>query len=149
MSTIVFTDGSASGQKGTAGIGISLVNSRGQEFHSYSGHLPSATNNQAEYQAAIHALEICRDLGLDDITVCTDSELLVRQINGEAVVRSGNLHSVYERLRHLRGRFASIKFIHISRRLNGRADELADRGRKRAPSNPVWDGKHPIDVTHG
>jgi ribonuclease HI len=87
---------------------------------------PRATNNVAEYQAAICALEYLHRQGFRGTVVMHgDSQLVVRQMRGEYEVRAENLKPFHERLRQLEGMFEQVQFEWIPREENGRADALS------------------------
>jgi ribonuclease HI len=92
------------------------------------GH-PRATNNVAEYIAAIRALEWLAALPYrGDLLVRGDSELVIRQMNGEYEVRAEHLKPYHERLRQLAGQFHHVEFEWVRREENRRADELSKEG---------------------
>jgi ribonuclease HI len=107
------------------------------------GH-PRATNNVAEYVGAICALEhLVREGYSGDVAVYGDSELVVRQANGEYAVRTEHLVPYHERLRQLAGRFQRVEFLWIPREENRRADELSKRAIQEAfsPASPRSSGR--------
>jgi ribonuclease HI len=96
---------------------------------------PHSTNNVAEYVGAIRALEHLRTVGFaGDVLVEGDSELIIRQMNGEYEVRAEHLKAYFEWLRTLAGSFRKVEFRWIPREENVAADELS----KRAIAN-AWD----------
>jgi ribonuclease HI len=91
----------------------------------YSEH---STNNVAEYVGAIRALEWLLEQGFrDDVVVRGDSELVIRQMNGEYAVRAEHLKAYQERLQQLAGRFRTVRFEWIPRDENSHADLLSKR----------------------
>jgi hypothetical protein len=85
------------------------------------------TNNQAEYTALIRALEHAERLGREHaLVILSDSELLVKQMQGEYRVKNEDLRVLFEQARELSIRFASVKLCHIRRELNKRADQLCN-----------------------
>jgi ribonuclease HI len=112
---------------------------------------PRSTNNVAEYVGAICALEWLLRAGYaGPVVVLGDSQLVVRQFNGEYRVRKEHLKAYHERLRQLAGRFSSVKFEWVPRERNRRADELSKLAleesvtvprRRRTESNPTNDGE--------
>ena len=86
----------------------------------------TATNNVAEYTALVRALEAATDLGLKRIAVLSDSELLVKQMNGEYRVKHPDLIPLYEDARELVKEFDSVAISHIRREFNKRADALCN-----------------------
>lgn len=90
---------------------------------------PGATNNVAEYQAVIAALEWLLGQGLETepVLVRSDNQLVVRQVEGRYQVRSGNIRPLWKLVRKLAGRFAAIRFEWVPRERNEEADLLSRR----------------------
>jgi ribonuclease HI len=121
------TDGASRGNPGPSGIGV-VIESQGAdpplEFCAYIGE---TTNNVAEYRALLLGLCEAEKLSPGAVTVLSDSELMVRQLNGEYKVKSAHLKPLFlEAVRRLR-RFPSARILHVGREENGRADLLANR----------------------
>jgi probable phosphoglycerate mutase len=87
-----------------------------------------ATNNVAEYRAAIAALERARDLGARRLLLRSDSRLLIEQLSGRWRVKNPTLIRLHTEARGLVGAFASVTFEHVPRERNKDADRLANRG---------------------
>jgi ribonuclease HI len=90
-------------------------------------YLGETTNNQAEYRALLIGLEEAVKLAPDRLTVRMDSELIVKQLNGEYRVRNPDLLPHYEHARELLKRFADFCIVHIPREENAGADRLANQ----------------------
>jgi ribonuclease HI len=126
MKLILHTDGAARGNPGPAGIGIVIRAEDGTTLAELGEYIGEATNNVAEYRALMRALEEAWRLGADSVEILADSELLVRQINGEYRVRHPNLVPLYaEVIEKLKG-FSSFSIDHVPRKENARADALAN-----------------------
>jgi ribonuclease HI len=97
-----------------------------------SRRIGRATNNEAEYRAAIAGLEAALALGARDVELRMDSELVVRQLDSRYKVRNPSLRRLFGRIKDLQWRFASFQVQHVGREQNRRADRLAnealDRG---------------------
>jgi ribonuclease HI len=97
-----------------------------------SSRIGRATNNEAEYRAAIAGLEAALALGARDVELRMDSELVVRQLDSRYKVRNPSLRRLFGRIKDLQWRFASFQVQHVRREQNRRADRLAnealDRG---------------------
>ncbi|QLD89197.1 ribonuclease HI family protein [Natronomonas salina] len=120
-------DGACSGNPGPAGYGVVLqVN---DETYTESDSIGPATNNRAEYRGLIAGLGLARDKGVDHLTVKSDSELLIRQMNGEYRVRDTYLRALRQEATKLALEFETIVFEWVSREELGRAHELARLGR--------------------
>jgi ribonuclease HI len=125
-SVVLYTDGAARGNPGPAGIGVVAL-SGGREVFAISKYIGVATNNVAEYMAVIAGLEKARELGLEEVTVMMDSELVVRQLNGAYKVRDAKLKRLHSRARAALQGLERCSFVHLPRRQNAAADELANR----------------------
>ncbi|MFP4144860.1 MAG: ribonuclease HI family protein [Phycisphaeraceae bacterium] len=127
MNVLIHTDGGSRGNPGPAGAGIVICRAEDKQPLLEAGYfLGRATNNAAEYQALIVALERAMELGATNVAVRCDSELLTRQIHGQYRVKSADLKPLFERARELLGRFEGWDVRHVRRRFNARADELAN-----------------------
>jgi ribonuclease HI len=122
------TDGASRGNPGPAAIGVVIARvSDGRVIEEISAYLGEATNNVAEYQALIAGLRRAAELGASAVEVVSDSELLVRQVEGRYQVRHPGLIPLHEEVRRLKRRFAGGFHIrHTLRGGNARADELAN-----------------------
>ncbi len=119
----VFTDGASKGNPGPAAIGAVVID--GNKEIEISEPIGVATNNVAEYRAAIRALEIAIKLKADAIELYSDSELLIRQLKGIYKVKDSKLLKLYQRIQNLLGQFKDYTITHIPRQMNSRADSLA------------------------
>jgi ribonuclease HI len=128
---ILCTDGGSRGNPGPAGFGAVLLDESGHVVRELSEFIGQATCNEAEYRALIAALQAARELGARDVLIRADSQLLVRQINGEYKVKSRTLMPLVLRARKLLEEFSSWKAQHVPREMNSRADELANEAMDR------------------
>lgn len=117
----IFTDGGARGNPGPAAIGIVINNKK------YSKYLGKATNNQAEYQAVIFALEKAQELGLQEIKINLDSELVCKQLNREYKIKNSDLQKLFLKAYNLSLSFKKIIFKHVPREKNKLADKLVNQ----------------------
>lgn len=126
---VIYTDGGARGNPGPAGAGAAIYKD-GKEAAYVSRYLGKRTNNWAEYEALILALEAAVEkLGspLRGALVRMDSELIVKQMKGEYRVKNSELKKQHERVRALiAASFPGIRFEHVRREQNKRADALAN-----------------------
>lgn len=123
----LYCDGGSRGNPGPAGCGAVLLDPAGRQVGGWRQYLGRATNNHAEYQALILGLTQAAALGVRELTVLMDSELLVRQINGQYQVKSPQLKPLFEQARQLLAGFAQTKVRHIPRAQNSQADALANQ----------------------
>ena len=92
-----------------------------------SRRIGRATNNEAEYQAAIAGLEAALALGASQVSLRMDSELVVRQLEHRYRVRNPRLQTLFARVTELRRCFREFDVDSIPRAMNKRADELANQ----------------------
>lgn len=124
---IVHIDGGARGNPGPAGVGVVLTDADdGTPLHEAGYYIGRATNNVAEYQGLLRSLKLAAAMQAKRLTVRSDSQLLVRQLNGEYRVKSADLKPLYEKACGLLRRFEHTEIEHVRREQNARADELAN-----------------------
>ena len=123
---IVYTDGASRGNPGPAAIGAVIKDGQGKVLARISRRIGITTNNQAEYQAIIAALEKALGLGVASVEVKSDSELVVRQINGRYRVKNMGLRPLNQRVGELRSLFHGFSIASIPRRQNAEADRLCN-----------------------
>ena len=121
----IHIDGAARGNPGPAAYAF-VVERDGHPVVEYSETIGRATNNVAEYTALVRALEKAAELGLRRLEVFSDSELLVKQMNGEYRVKHPDLQSLYGYAEQLVARFDAVRLRHVRREQNKRADELCN-----------------------
>jgi ribonuclease HI len=125
---IVHTDGAARGNPGPAGAGAVVTTREGEVLAEIAEALGDATNNVAEYTAAILGLERAAELGATQVELRTDSQLLVHQLSGRYRVRAPHLQPLHARVKELAARFDRVRFVHVPREMNVHADRLANLG---------------------
>ena len=119
-------DGGSRGNPGPAGIGVVLLAADHTPILTLGRYIGAKTNNSAEYLALITGLEEAAKLGVQHLTVRGDSELIIKQMNGEYRVRHPELKVLYDRASTLAAGFATIKYEHNLRDHNQLADKLAN-----------------------
>jgi ribonuclease HI len=124
---IIYTDGAARGNPGPAAIGVVIKDEKGNTAATISQCLGATTNNQAEYRALIAGLEKAISLGARQVSVKSDSELLVKQINGLYKIKNVGLRPLYQEAVRLAGGLESFTINYIPRAQNSAADALANR----------------------
>jgi len=127
---VIYTDGASLGNPGPAAIGATIKDEQGNLLARISQRIGRATNNQAEYRAIIAALEKAVSLGAKHVKVNSDSELVVRQINGKYRVKKATLKPLYQEVKKLQSLLESFTITHISRWQNTEADNLANKALK-------------------
>ena len=123
---VIFTDGAAEPNPGPAAIGVIIKDAQGRLVASISRRIGHATNNQAEYRAIIAALERAISLGVNRVEMHSDSELVVKQINGKYRVKKATLKPLYQKVKQLQSQLQGFSIAHITREQNIEADELAN-----------------------
>ena len=125
---IVACDGAARGNPGPAGIGAVVMDSEGAVLAEIAEGIGVATNNVAEYRAAIAGLTRARSLGAREVTLRSDSLLLVEQLSGRYRVRNEGLRPLHAEVRTIAASFDAIAYHHVPREHNREADRLANQG---------------------
>ena len=123
---IIHTDGASRGNPGPAAIGATVKNEEGKLLARISRPIGITTNNEAEYRAAIVALEEAISLGATQVNLVLDSQLVARQISGQYRVKKASLKPLYHRLKQLQSLLKGFTITHISREQNTEADNLAN-----------------------
>ena len=123
---LLYVDGASRGNPGPSSIGVSLQNSNGHEIASISQVIGETTNNVAEYTALVEGLKLALKKRIQEIEIRADSELIVRQLNGEYKVKAEQLKPLFREAIQLTKKFKSFKMKHVPREQNTRADELAN-----------------------
>ncbi len=124
---LIYIDGAARGNPGPAGIGVVILDENKQKVKEYFKYLGKATNNIAEYNALVYALQEAHMLGVKDCVIHMDSELVAKQIKGEFRVKNNNIKPLFEQAIHLINGLDKIEIKHIDRSLNKDADKLANK----------------------
>lgn len=135
----IHVDGGARGNPGPAGAGITIRQRDGDLVFEAAYFLGNQTNNAAEYQALIRALEQAHRAAARSVTVYSDSELLVRQLTGEYQVKSPRLAELYMQAQRMLLKIPRWSVRHVRREQNQRADELANLAMDRQTDVIVFD----------
>ncbi len=129
---IVHTDGGSRSNPGPAALGVVISNEKGQKLKEFGEYLGTATNNEAEYAAAIFALKKIKSLWgkenakKSEVDMFADSELLVRQMKGEYKIENAKIQPLFLELWNLIIDFKKVKFFAIPRERNKDADRLVN-----------------------
>ena len=124
---VIYVDGAARGNPGPAAIGATIKDEQGRLMARISQRIGTTTNNQAEYRAVIAALEKAIKLGARQVIVNSDSELVVKQINGKYRVKKATLKPLHQKVKQLQGLLEGFTINHIPREQNAEADKLANK----------------------
>lgn len=125
-SATIYIDGSSHGNPGPAGVGI-VIHENSRPIKNIYKYIGEATNNIAEYTALIYSLQEALILGINDLVIKSDSELLVNQLKGVYKVRNLNLRTFYNQFMHLKNGFKKLEVGFIPRDENVHADKLANK----------------------
>lgn len=129
MTIFAYTDGASRGNPGESGIGVILKDEQGNTITSQYGYIGRTTNNIAEYTALVTCLNLVKKIECKNLIVHSDSELMVRQLNGEYKVKDKDIKKYYQRVKKILEDFSvEFEIKHIPRDENHEADRLANRG---------------------
>ena len=129
MTIHAFTDGASRGNPGESGIGVILKDEKGNALTSIFGYIGTATNNTAEYTALLACLKLASKMDCSHLVIHSDSELLVRQMQGTYKVKEPRLRQLVQEAHSLISTAGfPCRFVHIVREKNRQADELANAG---------------------
>ncbi|HET6347447.1 MAG TPA: ribonuclease HI family protein [Candidatus Krumholzibacteria bacterium] len=126
LALIAYADGGARGNPGEAACASLITTSDGEELLRRAKRLGKATNNVAEYEGVLLALDLCRELGAADVTLRLDSELVVRQIEGRYKVRNPDLMQLHHRVVLRTRMFKKLHVEHVPRKQNAVADAMVN-----------------------
>jgi len=129
VTLLAFTDGASRGNPGESGIGVILKDVSGTVLEEVCGYLGTSTNNRAEYAALLAGVELARRHNCSHLISHSDSELIVRQLQGTYKIKDKILRQWAERV-HAAVRSGGLKLElkHIPREKNREADQLANMG---------------------
>jgi ribonuclease HI len=122
LKATLFADGGARGNPGPAALGAVLLDESGAVLREFGEYIGTATNNVAEWRAVLAGMSAALDLGIEELSVRLDSELVVRQLNGVYRVKHPDLIPLHARARSLIRRFRQVDVLHVPRKLNAAAD---------------------------
>ena len=125
--TRLYTDGAARGNPGPAGAGAVIVSADGHIVAKVGKFLGESTNNVAEYMGLILGLRRAKAMGIKELEVFADSELLVKQLAGDYAVKAEHLRPLHDEAQQLLKGFSWIQVRHIPREENGQADAMSNR----------------------
>jgi ribonuclease HI len=133
MKLIIYTDGGSRGNPGPAAIGVVFSDEKGKVIKEYGQKIGRATNNEAEYEAVIFALQKAKLLfggkkaKTMQVEMHMDSEFVTRQMNGKYKILDRRIEQLFLRVWNLKIDFGDVKFIHVPRNENMEADKLLNR----------------------
>jgi ribonuclease HI len=136
---LTYTDGASRGNPGDAGIGVLIFDEKDEKLVQDFQYVGICTNNEAEYRALLLALDRAYEVTQGDVECYMDSELVVRQLNGQYTLKSENLAKYHQEVKDRLLKFANVSFHHVPREHPKLklADKLANRGIDEAKPNKI------------
>ena len=134
----LFTDGGSKGNPGPGSIGIVVCDGNNNILYEYSECIGHCTNNQAEYRALIKGLDLCALYTRKRITAFSDSELMIKHMNGVYRLKNKELRALFQEVKDRERIFESLIYQHVKRDANQRikrADELLNQAHAGRPCN--------------
>ncbi len=131
MSWQIYVDGASSGNPGDSGAGMVIFDRNNTEIYRDSVFLGKMTNNMAEYEALLRALEKAHELGIRDMVVHTDSLLVANQVIGTYKTKNNKLRQYVIKIKQLVSNFDHFAIQYVPREQNKIADRLAKGGIKK------------------
>ena len=128
---VAYTDGACRGNPGPAAA-ATVLSVDGQVVAERSKYLGKSTNNRAEYEAVILALKTAAELNAAAVTICTDSQLIARQLTGRYRIKNEDLMPLRDKIKDLAAGFKKFSIVEIPREKNKLADGLANKCLDRA-----------------
>jgi ribonuclease H / adenosylcobalamin/alpha-ribazole phosphatase len=126
VKAVLYTDGGARGNPGPAAYGFVLEAEDGDVLAAEGARIGEATNNVAEYSGLIAGLKRATELGVTDLQVRSDSELMVKQMRGEYRVKNAGLRPLSVEAARLGRDLGSVVYVHVRRERNELADRLVN-----------------------
>ena len=123
---VVNCDGGSRGNPGNSALGVVIKTTKGEILEEIGEYLGTQTNNFAECMAVVRALEVMRERELYRADFYLDSELVVKQINGEYKIKSENIAHLHQRIKEL-SKGMELTFSHVYRKDNTEADRLVNK----------------------
>ena len=135
---VVYIDGGSRGNPGDSAVGVFACDADDRPVAAFGRFLGTMTNNEAEYNGLLAALEWAHQEDVQELHVKSDSQLMVRQMNGQYRVKSANLKPLFEEAKRRTRQFPRFVIEHVRRESNVEADRLA---------NLAMDARGPVDET--
>jgi probable phosphoglycerate mutase len=133
----LYTDGGSRGNPGQAAVGIVLEDPKtGKVIRDHLARIGITTNNVAEYRALIEGLKLAQKYRPNRLICHLDSELVVKQLNGQYRIRMPSLQPLVDEITALAGSFSRVSFVYVPRADNHRADTLVNRALDALPDPP-------------
>ena len=130
---VIYTDGGSRGNPGPSAFGVVICDETGKVLKEYGETIGVRTNNEAEYEAVVFGLKKVKALygkkvlGNAEVEIRSDSELLVKQMNGEYKIMEPKIQELFLKVWNLKTEFKKLKFIAVGREKNKEADKLVNQ----------------------
>jgi ribonuclease HI len=138
---VLYTDGASRGNPGPAALAVKILDENGCVLQRFSKFLGKRTNNEAEYEALIAGLRLAGSFTGGQVQCFSDSELVVKQLNGEYEVRNARLEDLWLKVRDLQKRFREVRFHYVPREdknvqgVDRQANRILDRTSSQTPKS--------------
>lgn len=111
----LYTDGGSRGNPGAGAIGVVICDESNKILHEYAECIGHCTNNQAEYKALIKGLDLCAKYTRGEVICFCDSDLLIKQMNGDYRIKNDQLRELFHEVNRNKGVFTTVTFQHVNR----------------------------------
>lgn len=128
----VFIDGASRGNPGRGACAVVLCDEKGEIVLEEGRYLGKCTNNFAEYKGLILALSLSNKIGADNLEIFSDSELLVKQFNGDYKIKDKELLNLMLKVKKETSKFTNVSLSYVPRKMNSHADKLVNKILNRA-----------------
>jgi ribonuclease HI len=115
MNATIYSDGASRGNPGDSAIAYIILDETGKVLKKHAAYVGKKTNNQAEYEALISALTAAAQTTNQTVTCKLDSELIVKQLNGQYHVKNPELKTLWQKTQQQNQKFRKVTFIHTAR----------------------------------
>jgi ribonuclease HI len=112
---LIYTDGGSRNNPGDAAIGVLVTDQEGDIIYKHGEYIGKKTNNQAEYIALIKALEKAKNYFGNKLSCFSDSQLMIRQLNGEYKVKNIKIKKLFLKVKNLEKKFQEVRYFHVNR----------------------------------
>jgi ribonuclease HI len=127
MDLKIYVDGGSRGNPGNSAVGVVIFDAAGKLMEEYKKYIGIATNNVAEYEALIAAIDLAKKYNPDSVTIHIDSELIYNQMIGNYKVKNENMLVCFQKAQRALCGFERVKFVSIPREQNKHADKLVNQ----------------------